>query len=89
LMWQFTLGALLVRAGATVEGPSQQRALRGAPDPERHPTLAAAATEWRAAHGADTYIDDMEALLDALLPEHQRVARAPGKRSGTPPAGAS
>jgi AcrR family transcriptional regulator len=88
LMWQFTLGALLVRAGATVEGPSQQQALRGAPDRERYPMLAAAAIEWRAAHGADTYLDDMGALLDALLPEHRRAARAPGRRSGTPPAGA-
>ena len=42
LMWNFTLGSLLVRAGASSEGPSQQRELRGAPDPERYPMLAAA-----------------------------------------------
>jgi hypothetical protein len=68
LMWQFTLGALLVRAGATLEAPSQQQALRGAPDPERYPMLAAAAGEWRVTHGVDTYVSDLGALLDALLP---------------------
>jgi hypothetical protein len=67
LMWNFTLGALLVRAGARAEGPSAQRELRGAPDPERYPTLAAAAATWTAAAGRDTYRDDLAALLDALL----------------------
>src|ERR1700754_3925874 len=38
LIWNFTLGALLVRAGADAEG-NQQRELRGAPDPERFPFL--------------------------------------------------
>ena len=37
LMWNFTLGSLLVRAGASSEVPSQQRELRGAPDPESLP----------------------------------------------------
>ena len=54
LMWNFTLGSLLVRAGASSEGPSQQRELRGAPDPERYPMLAAAAAAWTAAHDRDT-----------------------------------
>lgn len=67
LMWNFTLGALLARAGAASEGPSQQRSLRGAPDAERYPTLAAAAGEWTAAHGRDTYREDVGALIDALL----------------------
>jgi AcrR family transcriptional regulator len=67
LMWNFTLGALLVRAGASSEGTSQQRELRGAPDPERYPVLAAAATAWSAAHGRDTYRDDLGTLIDALL----------------------
>ena len=67
LMWQFTLGALLVRAGAMLEGPSQQQSVRGAPDPERFPMLAAAAAEWRASHGVDTYLSDLDALLEALL----------------------
>src|SRR5919199_3161043 len=49
LMWNFTLGALLVRAGARAEGPSRQRELRGAPDPERYPMLAAAPAAWTAA----------------------------------------
>src|SRR5262245_22455737 len=49
LMWNFTLGALLVRAGAGAEGPSQQRELRSAPDPGRFPMLAAAAAAWTAA----------------------------------------
>jgi len=66
-LWQFTLGALLVRAGAIAEGPSVQAELRGAPDPEQFPTLAAAAAQWSAAHGRDTYGADLEALLDALL----------------------
>src|SRR3954451_1614063 len=67
LMWDFTLGSLLVRAGASSEGPSQQQALRGAPDPERYPTLAAAAAEWTAAHDRDRYHDDLAALIDALV----------------------
>jgi AcrR family transcriptional regulator len=67
LMWNFTLGSLLVRAGASSEGPSQQRELRGAPDPERYPMLAAAATTWTAAHDRDTYREDLGALIDALL----------------------
>ena len=67
LMWNFTLGSLLVRAGASSEGPSQQRELRGAPDPERYPMLAAAAAAWTAADDRDTYREDLEALIDALL----------------------
>lgn len=67
LMWNFTLGSLLVRAGASAEGPSQQRELRGAPDPERYPMLAAAATAWTQADDGDTYLADLEALIDALL----------------------
>jgi AcrR family transcriptional regulator len=67
LMWNFTLGALLVRAGASAEAPSRQRRLRGAPDPERYPTLAAAAALWTAAHDRDTYRQDLAALIDALL----------------------
>jgi AcrR family transcriptional regulator len=69
LMWNFTLGALLVRAGATSEGPSQQQELRGAPDSDRYPMLAAAARTWTAAHDRDTYRDDLAALVDALLPD--------------------
>lgn len=67
LMWNFTLGSLLVCAGAGSEGISRQRELRGAPDPERYPTLAAAAAGWTAAHGLDTYLEDLAALIDALL----------------------
>jgi AcrR family transcriptional regulator len=67
LIWQFTLGALLVRAGSERQGPSVQERLRGAPDPRRYPTLAAAAVSWRIAHHRDTYLEDLEALLDALL----------------------
>ncbi len=65
--WNFTLGSLLVRAGADSQAPSQQRELRGAPDPERYPTLAAAAAAWQAAHDRDTYREDLGALIDALL----------------------
>ncbi len=67
LMWNFTLGSLLVRAGVSSESPSEQRALRSAPDPERYPMLAAAAAAWSAAHDRDTYRDDLDALIDALL----------------------
>jgi len=67
-LWQFTLGALLVRAGASAPRPSGQAAVRGAPDAARFPLLARAAGAWRSAHGADTYGDDLAALLDALLP---------------------
>ena len=71
VMWEFTLGALLVRAGthATVApaDPSVQATLRGAPDPERFPTLAASARTWREIEGVDTYADDLAALLDGLL----------------------
>jgi len=67
LMWNFTLGSLLVRAGASSDGRSQQQELRGAPDPGRYPMLAAAATAWATAHGRDTYRDDLAALIDALL----------------------
>ena len=68
LMWNFTLGSLLVRAGASTETPSQQQQLRGAPNPERYPMLAAAAAAWTAARDRDTYLDDLGALIDALLP---------------------
>jgi hypothetical protein len=71
-MWNFTLGSLLVRAGATSEGPSRQQALRGAPDPERYPLLAAAATAWTAGHDGDTYREDLGALIDALMPDVHR-----------------
>ncbi len=66
LMWNFTLGSLLVRAGASAQA-SQQRELRAAPDPQRYPTLAAAAAAWTAAHDRDTYRDDLAALIAALL----------------------
>lgn len=68
LMWNFTLGSLLVRAGASAEGPSQQRQVRGAPDPDRYPTLAAAAAVWTGAHDRDMYLDDLKALIDSLVP---------------------
>jgi AcrR family transcriptional regulator len=67
LMWNFTLGSLLVRAGMSAERPSQQRELRAAPDPQRYPTLTAAAAAWTAAHDHDTYRDDLAALIDGLL----------------------
>ena len=67
LMWNFTLGSLLVRAGAGSEATSQQRELRGAPDPERYPMLAAAAAAWATAHNRDTYREDLIALIKALL----------------------
>jgi AcrR family transcriptional regulator len=67
LMWNFTLGSLLVRAGSASDAASQQRQLRGAPDPERYPTLAAAAGVWTAAHDRDTYRADLGVLIDALV----------------------
>src|SRR4051794_1134523 len=67
LMWNFTLGSLLVRAGATAEGPSRQRELRGAPAPARYPMRAAAAATWTAADDRDTYREDLETLIGALL----------------------
>ena len=76
VLWQFTLGALLVRAGTTSRGPSVQAQLRGAPDPKHHPTLAAAAAGWRTTHGRDTYLADLAILLDGLLrPTSQRESR--------------
>jgi hypothetical protein len=72
LMWNFTLGSLLVRAGAASEAPSQQQALRGAPDPERYPMLAAAAAAWTAANDRDTYREDLGTLIDSLLPGARR-----------------
>jgi len=67
LMWQFTLGALLVRAGTERRGLSVQERLRGAPDPNLYPTLAEAAAAWRMAHHRDTYLEDLDAMLGALL----------------------
>ena len=67
VMWNFTLGSLLVRAGSKSDAASQQRRLRGAPDPARYPMLAAAAATWSAARGGDSYRDDLEVLIDALL----------------------
>ncbi|MGH2873890.1 MAG: TetR/AcrR family transcriptional regulator [Solirubrobacteraceae bacterium] len=67
LMWNFTLGSLLVRAGARAQPPNRQRQLRGAPDPRRYPTLAAAAGAWTVAHDRDTYRGDLGALIDVLL----------------------
>src|ERR671922_1690949 len=79
LMWNFPLGSLLVRARATSEGPSRQRELRGTPDPGRYPMLAAAAPAWTAAHDRDTYREDLETLIDALLADACRpCARAGG-----------
>src|SRR3954465_5213158 len=76
LMWNFTLGSLLVRAGASSEGPSRQRELRGAPDPERYPTPGAAAAAWTEADPRDTYREDLGALIDALLADAgHRVSR--------------
>ena len=72
LMWNFTLGSLLVRAGENSEAPSQQRELRTAPDPERYPMLAAAAAAWTTAHDRDTYREDLETLIDALLTDARR-----------------
>jgi hypothetical protein len=77
LMWNFTLGSLLVRAGASSQGPSQQRELRAAPDPDHYPMLAAAAAAWTTAHDRDTYREDLGALIDALLPAVRVVARSP------------
>ena len=77
LMWNFTLGALLVRAGASSEVPSQQQGLRGAPDAERYPMLAAAAATWTAAHDRDTYREDLAALIDSLLPRATRSGKSP------------
>ena len=54
-------------AGASAETPNRRRQLRGAPDPERYPMLAAAAAAWTAARDRDTYLDDLGALIDALL----------------------
>src|SRR3954468_20727261 len=79
LMWNFTLGSLLVRAGARAEGPSRQRELRGSPDPERYPTLAAAAAAWTAADDRDTYREDLAALIDALLGEARGRGRGGGR----------
>jgi AcrR family transcriptional regulator len=68
VMWHFTLGSLLVRAGAErAREPTVQERLRGAPDPVRYPTLVAAARFWLEAHSRDTYLEDLAALLDALL----------------------
>ncbi len=72
LMWNFTLGSLLVRAGASSEGRSQQRELRGGPDPDRYPNLARGAAAWTAAHDRDTYRRDLEVLIDALLADPSR-----------------
>lgn len=100
VMWEFTLGALLVRAGTreptrpardreparSMPAPSVQARLRGAPDPERYPTLAASASTWRAMEGRDTYPKDLETLLDALLTGAARAA--PVHAPGTPEASA-
>jgi AcrR family transcriptional regulator len=72
LMWNFTLGSLLVRAGASSERPSRQRELRGTPDPDRYPMLAAAAATWTATHDQDTYREDLRVLIDALLADARR-----------------
>ena len=70
IMWHYTLGSLLVRAGTAGErtpARSVQAELRGAPDPSRFPTLAASAQTWRRIDGVDTYRDDLRNLLDGLL----------------------
>lgn len=67
VLWHFTLGSLLVRAGARPGGRSVQAQLRGAPDPARYPTLAASAPIWREIDGVDTYRRDLATLLDGLL----------------------
>jgi len=67
IMWQFTLGTLLLRAEATSHGATVQQQLRGSPDPQHHPTLAATASHWTAAQSSDTYLADLTTLLDGLL----------------------
>jgi AcrR family transcriptional regulator len=67
VIWQFTIGALLVRAGASAAGASQQSQVRGAPDAERYPTLARAAAGWTAAHGRDMYRDDVDVLVRTVI----------------------
>ncbi len=67
ILWQFTLGALLVRAEAASHGATVQQQLRGSPDPDRHPTLADATSHWTAAQSSDTYLADLTTLLDGLL----------------------
>ncbi len=57
----------LRRAGLSLDEAVRDE-LRGAPDPARYPTLAAAAAAWRTAHRRDVYSEDLDALLDALLP---------------------
>ena len=85
LMWNFTLGALLVRAGASAEAPSRQHELRGTPDPERYPMLAAAAAAWSAAHGRDTYRGPQGAdrrASDGLAPSPRLHGRTAARRRG-------
>ncbi|MDQ6729322.1 MAG: TetR/AcrR family transcriptional regulator C-terminal domain-containing protein [Actinomycetota bacterium] len=87
IMWEFTLGALLVRAGTAVPdrlAPSVQAQLRGAPDPERYPTLAASAPTWRAIEGRDTYARDLAALLDGLLAGAADGENRPGSPNPMP-----
>jgi AcrR family transcriptional regulator len=72
VVWEFTLGALLVRAGHESDRPSVQAAMRAAPDPKRYPMLARAAAAWQQAHGRDTYSVDLHVLLDALLARGRR-----------------
>lgn len=88
LIWNFTLGSLLVRAGASSERPSQQRELRRAPDPDRYPLLAAAAATWTAAHERDTYREDLGALIDALLLSARNEAGPRREPRAAPPASA-
>lgn len=81
LMWNVTLGSLLVRAGARARShavpSSRQRELRGVPDPDRYPMLAAAAGAWTASHDRDTYREDLAALIDALLADRPQAADGP------------
>src|SRR5437763_4623665 len=77
LMWNFTLGSLLVRAGASAEGPSQQRELRGAPDPERYPMLAAAAAAWTAAPHPATHREDRGARVHTMPADAGRPPAVP------------
>lgn len=67
VMWHVTLGTLLVNTGADTSNADAQHRLRGGPDPDRYPALAAAAPAWNAAHQRDTYLADLANLLQGLV----------------------
>ena len=76
VLWQFTLGALLVRASATSRRTQCSGAATRRTGSRASSDAGSRGRRWRTTHGGDTYLADLAILLDGLLrPTSQRESR--------------